>query len=269
MRKNLSIAILITSFNRKKNTLACLKQLYKQEFDFDVYLVIDGSTDGTKEAVKKQFSKVNCIEGDGSLFWNQGMRLAWKTANKNSNYDFFIWLNDDTILKDDSLSEIFDCYYEMKEKNTESIVVGSCQDLETKEFTYGGRNDNGVILPNKSIQACKYINGNIVLISSQIFSKLGYLSNDYTHAMGDIDYGLRALQNNISIITTRFYVAFCDNHKNLPLWCDPNVNIFKRWENLNSPKGLNLKEYKIFRKKFFKEKKYQYIIKVYLKSNSH
>ena len=265
MKNNQSIAVLITSYNRKKITLNCLNNLHNQNFNLDVYLVIDGSIDGTKEEVQKNFSYVNCIDGSGESFWNQGMRLAWKMAAKNSNYDFFMWLNDDTKLKDDSLSEIFDCYYQMKEKDKESIVVGACQDLDSKKFTYGGRNDKGEVLPNKSIQPCKYINGNIVLISSEIFLKLGYLSNDYTHAMGDIDYGLRALKNNISLVTTKKYIGFCSNDKNVARWCDPNQSITNRWKNLNSPKGLNLKEYKIFRKKFWPKGYMLYITKVYFR----
>ena len=265
MKTNQSIAVLMTSYNRKKITLDSLNNLYNQNFNFDVYLVIDGSTDGTKEEVQKFFPYVNCIDGSGELFWNQGMRLAWKTANKNSDYDFFIWLNDDTILKDDSLSEIFNCYYVIKEKDKESIVVGACQDLDTKEFTYGARDDKGPILPNKAIQNCKYINGNVVLVSLKVFSKLSYLSNDYTHAMGDIDYGLRALKNNISLVTTKNYIGFCSNDKNIERWRDPNQSIMDRWKNLNSPKGLNLKEYKIFRKKFWPKVYMLYIIKVYFR----
>ena len=121
------------------------------------------------------------------------------------------------------------------------------------------------VIPNHTIQKCELINGNFVLISSEIFSNLGYLSSDYTHAMGDIDYGLRALKQNYSIVTTKKYIAFCSNHKNKPLLCDPKKNIIDRWKNLHSPKGLNLNEYKIFRMKFYPQDKFNFLIKVYLK----
>ena len=51
------IAVLITCFNRKEKTSNCLSSFYastfRENFVFDLYLVDDGSTDGTSEAVRK------------------------------------------------------------------------------------------------------------------------------------------------------------------------------------------------------------------------
>lgn len=85
------IAVLLTVFNRKDKTLECLKRLYAQlpldGYQVDVYLTNDGCTDGTPEAVKKQFPDVNIINGSGNLFWNRGMYTAWHEAAKK-DYDF-------------------------------------------------------------------------------------------------------------------------------------------------------------------------------------
>ena len=43
------IAVLITCHNRKEKTLHCLQNLYKQSITCDVYLVDDGSIDGSSE----------------------------------------------------------------------------------------------------------------------------------------------------------------------------------------------------------------------------
>ena len=47
-----NIAVLITCYNRKDKTLLCLESLFKQQglgidFSLAVFLVDDGSTDGT------------------------------------------------------------------------------------------------------------------------------------------------------------------------------------------------------------------------------
>ncbi len=51
------IAALLTCFNRKQKTLACLEALFNQELPADVdistYLVDDASTDGTRDAVRQ------------------------------------------------------------------------------------------------------------------------------------------------------------------------------------------------------------------------
>ena len=90
-----SIAAILTCHNRKKKTLTCLADLMNQDeiskVDLHVYLVDDGSTDGTSDAVKQKFPQVNILQGDGTLYWNGGMRFAFSIAKK-SDYDYYLWL---------------------------------------------------------------------------------------------------------------------------------------------------------------------------------
>lgn len=266
-----TIAILITCHNRKAKTLACIKTLFELQkpnniINVDVYLVDDGSTDGTSEAINERFSEVNIIQGNGDLFWNQGMRLAWDTAAKTNDYDFYLWMNDDVILEKDAFIELFDCYTEaLKNHNKESIITGSFKKSKlTDEFSYGGRTESGIVIPNGKLQQCKYINGNTVLIPKKIYSNLGNLSSDYTHAMGDFDYGLRAVQAGFKNFTTKKYIGICPTNED-PQWSNPKVPLKKRLELFRSPLGLNFKEYMVFRKKFWKWEWILFAIKAYLK----
>lgn len=266
----IKIAVLITSYNRINKTLKCLKDLFcislPSGFSLDVYLVDDGSSDGTSEVVKNQFPNVNIIKGNGSLFWNGGMRLAWETASKTKDFDFYLWLNDDTFLDEFAIEELFDCYFsEKNEKNSESIIVGACRESNNSEiFSYGGRNENGPVIPNGKQQECKYINGNVVLVSREVFKGLGNLSPEYTHSIGDFDYGLRADGLGIKCYTTTRFVAVCPQNKS-SAWSDPSTPLRDRIKLMYSPKGLNLKEYIIFRKKFWGWRWTIFAIKAFLK----
>ncbi|KOH46926.1 glycosyltransferase family 2 protein [Sunxiuqinia dokdonensis] len=271
MNVDFKIAVLLTCHNRREKTLLCLKALFqarlKPNYKADVFLVDDGSTDRTGEAVKENFPKIHVIQGDGSLFWNQGMRLAWDTASRNGNYDFYLWLNDDTILDESALEELLNCYQKAFHKDQRpSIIVGACEsDAQNNDFTYGGRNEEGAVLPNGDLQICKYMNGNAVLVPQAVFEKLGNLSPEYTHGMGDFDYGLRAQNDGFVCYTTRKYIAVCPRNEGVGAWCNSQTPISKRWELLYSPKGLNLKEYNIFRRKFWGWRWIIYAIKAYLK----
>lgn len=79
-----NIAVLLTCHNRREKTLSCLQSLFgatmPEGYKTEVFLVDDGSTDGTGEAVEKCFPQVTVIQGDGNLYWNKGMNLAWKNA---------------------------------------------------------------------------------------------------------------------------------------------------------------------------------------------
>jgi GT2 family glycosyltransferase len=271
MAKYQTIAVLLTCHNRRETTLKCLESLFQNtipdNISLNVYLVDDGSTDGTSEAVKQKFPDVHVIKGDGNLYWNQGMRLAWETAAKNKEYDFYLWLNDDTQMDSFALSELLSCFYETRElESNESIIVGSCRnDLVSDNFSYGGRINDTPVIPNGSIQKCNYINGNLVLVPKAIFETIGNLSPHFTHAVGDNDYGLRALRAGFYCCTTRKYVATCRTN-GLADWCNPQIPIIKRFENLYSPKGLNIREYIAFLKMHKKDRWLISTVKVYMKA---
>ena len=89
-----NIAILVTCYNRRDKTIQCLKNLFsqagiKEDFTIEVFLVDDGSSDGTSEAVNMQFPQVHIIPGNGSLYWNRGMHLAWQKAKESADFDYF------------------------------------------------------------------------------------------------------------------------------------------------------------------------------------
>lgn len=266
------IAVLLTCHNRKDKTLGCLKSFYNafkpNNFLFDIFLVDDGSTDGTSNAVKTSFPNVNIIYGNGNLFWNQGMRLAWLEAiEKNIYYDFFLWLNDDSFLERDALEHLFHCFDEYKNtKGIDSIIVGACKESNTSEvFSYGLRLNEKTINPNGKLQTGNMMNGNLVLIPNIVYKKIGILSNNYTHAMGDHDYGLRAIEAGFDLVTTKKYIAICETHISLPDWCNPKKAFKKRWQSLHSPLGLNIVEYKFFRKRFWPKNYLISILKIYFR----
>ena len=269
---NSTIAVLLTCYNRREKTLNCLKSLFNcqlpENHTLVVYLVDDDSSDGTSKAVRNDFPKVNVISGNGNLFWNKGMRLAWETASQTNDYDFYLWLNDDTILDNNAIFQLLETYYELfNNHNKPALLCGACRTSDNiSDFSYGGRIDAGTVIPNGQIQFCKYINGNAVLVPKEIFHLIGYLSPDYTHIMGDFDYGLRVLKKNFNCYTTKTYIATCPKNEGIPDWCNPQTPIKKRWELLYSPKGLNIREYIVFRKKFWGRKWIIYAIKAYLKT---
>jgi GT2 family glycosyltransferase len=104
-----SIAVLMTCHNRKLKTLVTLESLFKQtltsEIALSVYLVDDGSTDGTSEGVQQKYPQVKLFSGDGNLFWNGGMRIAFSEAMKDEP-DYYLWLNDDTVLAPEALNTL-------------------------------------------------------------------------------------------------------------------------------------------------------------------
>jgi GT2 family glycosyltransferase len=246
----ISIATLLTVYNRKEKTISCLGALFASRlpegYSFDVFMVDDGSTDGTTDLVKLKFPVVNIIQGDGNLFWNRGLYLAWETATKTYDYDFYLWLNDDTFLYPNALKEMVDC---AKVENNASIICGTTVSPTNKnKITYGGRinRNNALIIPNGNIQYCTYINGNAVLIPRGVYKKIGMNDPVFRHSTGDSDYGLRAIKAGIKISVSFHTVGVCAEHETLDPWCNPQVPFIKRWNVFRTPLGNNPEEFFIF-----------------------
>lgn len=247
------IAVLLTVFNRKDKTIQCLTNLYKQalfsDFQLEIFLTNDGCTDGTPEAVKEQFPNVHIINGNGSLFWNRGMWTAWDAASHKREYDYYLWLNDDTFIFEHTLNKLIQSAEFHK---NQSIIVGATVDSETqKKITYGGWKKDTLISCNGSDEEIDYFNGNIVLIPKFAYDILGNLDYTFTHSKGDFDYGLRAKENNIKMFLLGEPLGICDLHSSIDSWCNPNIPLRKRIALLNRPNGMPPKETFYFEKKHY------------------
>jgi GT2 family glycosyltransferase len=195
------------------------------------------------------------------------MIAAWKSAFEYGEFDYFLWLNDDTIMDKDALMVLLETDEIVRRQNELRLITAACRSSETSiDFSYGGRTDLGKVIPNGEIQECKYINGNLVLIPKTLFSKLGYLSDIYTHGIGDNDYGLRCIVAGGKCYTTSRYIAVCPPNEGIPGWCNPTVSLRKRWQLLHSPRGLNIREYNQFRKRFWGKKWMLFAVKAYIKT---
>lgn len=234
----MKIAVLIACHNRLNKTKKCLNKLFNQKnkknFFLSVFLVDDGSTDGTEKFIKKKYPNLNLIKGDGNLYWARSMNLAWKNAmNDEHNYDYFLLLNNDTYLYPFAISELF-----FNNKQNSNIIVGSCCDSKTKKRTYGGVKLNRNLLQpfkfkmadiNGKLQEVHIANGNIILIHKKIVKKIGILDGNFEHAFADIEYSLRAVRMGIKLFLTRKHIAECDrdmiNNKF-------NLSIFEKLKNI-------------------------------------
>lgn len=246
-----TIATLMTCFNRKHKTLDCLSHLFSQNLPEDiklkVYLVDDGSTDGTGLAVSNAYPTVQIIQGNGNLFWNRGMRLAFEVATQ-SNSNYYLWLNDDTLLYPNALQTLLNTEYSLTAKGEHyAIVVGSTQDSESGVLTYGGVREGKwwhpfqfqPIEPGADPQPCYTMNGNCVLIPRSVVQRVGNLTLSFHHYLGDYDYGLRAKQRGCSVWVAPSYVGTCA--ANLAYQSNVSSKITRKQLNqLTHPKGLSL-----------------------------
>lgn len=243
----MKIAALLTCFNRKDKTLACLESLFRIIPNCHVYLVDDASTDGTSEAIKQHFSQVHIIRGNGNLFWSRGMHIAWKEA-LHGNYDYYLWLNDDMTLYKNFFNELIECE---EWGNKKCVISGLVENLNKTEIIYGGCNTQRQLLQESNQpQEITYMNGNIVLIPKNIVHDVGIIDPHFHHDLGDVDYGLMVIKHGYKVLSTRIAIGCSDSTAmcRVRLW---NSNIVQRFRRLYSPLGSNPNISFYFRKKHY------------------
>lgn len=241
-----SVAVLLTVFNRRNDTLKGLHSLYAainnvgKGYSFDVYMTDDGSTDGTADAVSKEYPQTKILQGNGSLYWCGGMRKAWQSAIESRiNYDYYLWFNDDTILYSHAIKALLN---ESLLHHDKSIIVGSMQFKNHSGVSYGGYVRRKIIKPSGKVIKVDYFNGNLVLVPAFVFERIGNLDSHFTHGHGDTDYGLRAGEEGIDNYVVGEYLGECDRHVKPKKCWDPAVNLKERLKNLYLPIGYPPKE---------------------------
>lgn len=241
-----TMAVLMTCHNRCETTLRCLERLFisciPTGLQLDVYLVDDGSTDGTADQVAERFPHVHAIAGDGTLYWAGGMRKAWDVAASAKSYDFYLWLNDDTLIYEDAIQHILADYECLKRSSIESLLVGAFKDPDLGELTYSARLNGVQLAPSGTPQPCDNITGNFCLVSRAVFEGIGNLSPWYTHGIADADYALRALKSGFSCHVVSYYSGECTIDGNR-IWYDPKYSFGQRLRGLYDLKGGNIVEY--------------------------
>lgn len=273
--KVINIAILFTCYNRKEKTLSFLESLMKNDFfkkfNADIYMLDDGSTDGTGDAVKEKFPAVNVISGSGNLFWAGGMRKIWNHALRQKDYDLFLLFNDDVVLIENAIDRLIDEY--QKDGKEGSILVGSTLNKKLNKLSYGGSilyhkkrpKYYNAIPDDTRLIPCDLANANILLVDKYTVEKQGIFPDRYVHSLADYDYTLTAQKNGINLMIAPGYYGYCENDHGVS-WLPGSVPLKKRIAYLYSPKGLTYKEFLFYINKHFPGHATMMAVKLWMKT---
>lgn len=157
------VFVVMPVFNRLKFTKKCLSSLAKQNYkNIETIIIDDGSTDGTRQFIKKEYPGIKIISGNGSWWWtksmHEGVNLALKSAKKD---DFVLEMNNDCHFEKGYVSRLI-----RTAKNYPNSVIGSTCVLSSN--------------PSKVVEIGIRIDwptGLVYAVAQSISDKLGYYKN--------------------------------------------------------------------------------------------
>lgn len=214
------VEIVAPVHNRREITLQCLRSLSRidrNSLDVHIIIVDDGSTDGTGEAIGREFPDVQVVEGDGNLWFTEGTNVGVRAALKY-NPDYILMINDDQIFD----SKFLLYMVETAEKYPRSIV-GSLLLLwdaphklfqvspRWETFSGGWRHwyhQTVWTIPAKP-WAVEIIVGNCVLLPRQAIEEAGLMNSKRYPNFGDAEYTPRLRKKNWKLLIEPRARVFC------------------------------------------------------------
>lgn len=211
MEHSPSVAIIIVTWNRRDDILACLESLQHVTYPRFRLLVVDnGSSDDTVAAIRQQHPHVQVIEAGRNLRFAGGNNLGLREVLSQGD-DFALLLNNDTIVAQDFLDHLV----AEAQKDDSVGLVGS-------KILYHDRPGviwfaGGVIKPAwgyvrhfglrqvddgrfDRIREVSFLTGCCLLIRSAVIEKVGLLDEGYYLYSEDADYCLRAQRAGYKLI---------------------------------------------------------------------
>lgn len=247
------ICALITSHNRRSETLSAIDALARQQgVDLEIVLLDDASTDGTAEAVAASHPSVKLLHGTGTLYWNRGMVSAYRSIESElEQFSGLLLINDDTTISDGAIGQMVDTLNDLP---AASIVVGSTVEPVSGSLSYGGvkwrvrfgRVSTEVVTPARIPIPCDTFNANCVLLTTAAIKTVGFLDPTFTHSMGDFDLGLRAKTLGVQTWVFPGVVGSCERNLKDRVRLPGRRSLRERIRHILSPKGLPPREWFVF-----------------------
>ncbi len=192
------LSIVIPNYNGRKFLPACLRSIRGQTLpDYSIIVVDNGSTDGSRELLKREFPEVRVI----SMGTNTGFSRAINAGIQSASTPYIFLLNNDTELPRDTLEKLVSAAENKKEfsffvpkmlsYHQRNILDGAGDGYLRGGAGYrlGTLEDDGDFYNHEGpvFGACAAA----VLYRRSLFEKVGLFDEDFFAYLEDVDLNLR------------------------------------------------------------------------------
>lgn len=193
--KKPKVSVIVLNYNGKKYLKVCFESLKKTTYpNFEVVMIDNKSTDDSVDYVKKNFKWVRIIDAGSNMGWAVGNNIGIK----NTNGEYIVVLNNDTICTPNWLSELVNVI----ESDPQIGVVGSWP----VDFVYMKCDLNK--FPYKKIQEASTVSGAAMMIKRDVFEKIGLFEEKYFIYWEDMEFTWRTILCGYKVFTNYNSIVF-------------------------------------------------------------
>lgn len=231
--KPIRLAIVSPVHNRRELTLQCLRSLSRIDrtgLEVQVFIVDDGCTDGTREAIVEQFPDVSVVPGTGDLWYTAGTNLGIVAALKHKP-DYILCINDDSIFDEKCIVRMI-----ARAEKHERSVIGSLLllwDTPHRVFqvapvwkTWQGGWQHWYQQTIWTVPSVPWevdvIVGNCVLYPAAVFEEVGLMRPQVSAQYGDAEFTTRLKKNGWRLMIEPSARVFCQpNYEHVSITTRP------------------------------------------------
>lgn len=223
MSSGVELSIIMVSYNTKEYTLRAIRSIYAEtkNVSFEIVLVDNESSDGSLEAVQKEFPEVKSYASGANLGFAGGVHYGVERSIGNK----ILLINPDTILIDNGVDKLYDFSVENPENGiwggvtyNEDLSVDTQHawarhDFLTLLFSALGlskafnkscffNKDNYGCWDRKTVKEVDILSGCFFLTTRKIWDQLGGLDTTFFMYAEEADYCLRSKKLGCQPIVT-------------------------------------------------------------------
>jgi GT2 family glycosyltransferase len=221
------IAVIIPTHNRREAVVAVLASLDADHYpNKTIFLIDDGSSDGTQEFCRDRFPALQIRRGDGSLWWSGAINLGLE-AVREGDFELVLWLNDDNRVEPETLTTMVAA---MRQTGPRAIIAARTRSTASGTDEWVGEpprwhRDYGrwhsPPLEAEVVSLEHPPGGRGVLIPTACFAELGVIDQaTFPHYWADHDFHYRAMKAGY-----RYYLA-----TGAVVWNRPNAPVSSNHE---------------------------------------
>jgi len=246
------VSVIIVNYNTREHLLKCLEsvQLQDKKISGNIYIIDNGSADGSVEAVKQRYPAINIIRNEHNTGFAHAVNQGLKQAAKHK---YHLIVNTDVVLADDylkKLSDFMDSYPGVgivtgQLLDEDGSIQSSYDNIPTFASELLGKSLNRIMMPLKKKPQDNYFEvesviGAAMMVRQKAIEEVGLLDEFFFLFLEETDWCQRMTQK-------KWQVGFLPGAEALHLQGQTKKMILMpaKIEYLNSMYKFMLKQYPI------------------------